>query len=71
MSTTAQPPRFAAHQTLARRIAAGLALALTLGVLAGLDRVADQQYDAALMAQWAAEPADQVVVITAKRLPHA
>jgi hypothetical protein len=66
--TTARIPRFAAEQTFARRIAAGLALVLTMGLLAGLDRVAEAQYDQAMVAQVAQVPADQVVVITAKRL---
>jgi len=66
--TTASTPRFAAEQTSARRIAAGLALALTIGLLAGLDRVAESQYDEAMVAQVAQTPAAQVVVITAKRL---
>ncbi|HEX5686993.1 MAG TPA: hypothetical protein VFY73_23520 [Ideonella sp.] len=60
-------PRLVAHQTAARRVAAGLALVLTLGLMAGLDQVADRQYDNALMAQ-ADEVPTQVVVITAKRL---
>ena len=66
--TTASTPRFAAEQTSARRIAAGLALVLTMGLLAGLDRVAEFQYDEAMVAQVAETPAAQVVVITAKRL---
>jgi len=67
MSTTSTT-RFAAEQTFVRRIAAGLALVLTMGLLVGLDRVADAQYDEAMVAQVAQFPADQVVVITAKRL---
>ena len=67
MSTTSTT-RFAAEQTFVRRIAAGLALALTMGMLVGLDQVADAQYDEAMVAQAAQVPADQVVVITAKRL---
>jgi hypothetical protein len=65
--TTANTPRFAAQETTVRRMAAGLALVLTLGLAAGLDQVADRQYDAALMAQ-ADDAPTQVVVITAKRL---
>ena len=65
--TTANTPRFAAHQTAARRVAAGLALVLTLGLMAGLDKVADRQYDDALMAQ-ADDAPTQVVGVTAKRL---
>lgn len=60
--------RFAAEQSTARRIAAGLALVLTMALVAGLDRVAEAQYDQAMVAQVADTPADQVVVITAKRL---
>jgi hypothetical protein len=66
--STATTPRFAAEQTFARRIAAGLAVVLTIGLVAGLDRVAEAQYDQAMVAQVAETPADQVVVITAKRL---
>jgi hypothetical protein len=69
--STARTPAFVAQQTAARRVAAGLALVLTLGLLAGLDHVADQQYDSALLAQALDTPATQVVVITAKRLHHA
>jgi len=71
MSTTARTPRFISQQTTARRVAAGLALVLTLGLVAALDQVADRQYDNALMAQAAESNAVQVVVITAKRLPRA
>jgi hypothetical protein len=66
--TTASTPRFIAEQTSARGIAAGLALVLTMGLVAGLDRVAEFQYDEAMVAQVAESPAAQVVVITAKRL---
>ena len=66
--TTARTARFAAEQSFARHIAAGLALVLTMGLLAGLDRVAEAQYDNAMIAEVAQTPADQVVVITAKRL---
>ena len=66
--TATSTPRFAAEQSFARRIAAGLALVLTMGLLAGLDRVAEAQYDNAMIAEVAQTPAEQVVVITAKRL---
>ena len=66
--TTARTAHFAAEQSFARRIAAGLALVLTMGLLAGLDRVAEAQYDNAMIAEVAQTPAEQVVVITAKRL---
>lgn len=69
MSTTAHTPRFISEQSTARRVAAGLALVLTLGLLAGLDQVADRQYDNALFAQ--AVESGQVVVVVAKRLPNA
>lgn len=68
--TTAATPRFAANETRARSFAAGLALVLTLGLLASLDQVADRQYDAALMADAASNVPTQLVVITATRLPH-
>ncbi|HJV71276.1 hypothetical protein [Ideonella sp.] len=71
MSTTARTPRFISQQATARRVAAGLAIVLTLGLLAGLDQVADRQYDDALMAQAADAAPAQVVVVTAKRLPRA
>ncbi|MEK8032122.1 hypothetical protein AACH06_14945 [Ideonella sp. DXS29W] len=58
--------RFAAHESTVRRVAAGLALALSLGLMAGLDHVADRQYDEAWLAQSDNAPT-QVVVITAKR----
>ncbi|MGM9488760.1 hypothetical protein [Ideonella sp. YS5] len=66
--TTASTPRFATEQTSARSIAAGLALVLTMGLVAGLDRVAEFQYDEAMVAQAVETSAPQVVVITAKRL---
>jgi len=66
--TTTSTPRFITEQTSARRIAAGLALVLTMGLVAGLDRVAEFQYDEAMVAQVAETQAPQVVVITAKRL---
>jgi hypothetical protein len=69
--TTTATPRFAANETRARSFAAGLALVLTLGLLASLDQVADRQYDAALMANSASDLPTQVVVVTASRLPHA
>lgn len=70
--STAQTPRFVAQLSNARRVAAGLALVLTLGALAALSQLADHQYDSALMAQ-AGDPdsATQVVVITGKRTRHA
>jgi hypothetical protein len=66
--STATAPRFVTQQTTARRVAAGLALVLTMGLVAGLDQLADRQYDNALMAQAADAAPVQVVVITGKRL---
>jgi hypothetical protein len=66
--TTASTPRFAAEQSSVRRVAAGLAIVLTMGLVAGLDRVAEFQYDEAMVAEVAQTPAAQVVVISAKRL---
>lgn len=66
MNTT-DTPRFAAHESAARRVAAGLALVLSLGLMAGLDQVADRQYDQAWLAQ-ADDVPTQVVVVSAKRL---
>lgn len=66
MNTT-DTPRFAAHESAARRVAAGLAMVLSLGLMVGLDQVADRQYDQAWLAQ-ADDVPTQVVVISAKRL---
>jgi hypothetical protein len=52
-----------------RATAFGMALVVTLAVLAGLGGIADQQVDAALLAQ-ARTSATQVVVITGHRLPR-
>lgn len=65
--TTANALHFATHESAFRRIAAGVALALTLGLVAGLDQVADRQYDEAWLNQTDNAPT-QVVVVTAKRL---
>ncbi len=66
---TAATPRFAAQETAVRRLAAGLALVLTLGLVAALGQLADRQYDDALMAQADAAPT-QVVVVHSTRLPR-
>lgn len=63
-------PRFARHESQARRLFAGLAVVVSMGVLASIGQLADSGYDAALMAQADSAPT-QVVVITAKRLPRA
>jgi len=68
--TTAATPLFAANETRVRSLAAGLALVLTLGLVASLNQVADRQYDAALMADAANNVPTQLVVITATRLPR-
>lgn len=59
--------RFAAHETAVRRVAAGLAIVLTLGLLTALDKEADRQYDDAWMSQ-ADDAPTQVVVVTGKRV---
>ncbi|WP_374569390.1 hypothetical protein [Ideonella sp.] len=66
---TAATPRFAAQETAARRLAAGFALVLTLGLVAALGQLADRQYDDALMAQADSAPT-QVVVVHSTRLPR-
>lgn len=63
-------PLFARYESQVRRVFAGLAVVLTLGVLASIGQLADNGYDEALMAQADSAPT-QVVVITAKRLPRA
>jgi hypothetical protein len=68
--TTAATPRFARHESQARRLFAGLALVATLVTGAVVGQLADSGYDAALMAQADLVPT-QVVVVTAKRLPRA
>jgi hypothetical protein len=68
MHTTATP-RFARHESQARRLFAGLALAVTVIVGAGVGQLADSGYDAGLMAQADLAPT-QVVVVTATRLPR-
>lgn len=56
---------------ITRVTAFGLAACVTLAVLGGLDRTADRQYDAALLAQAGSSQPDQLVVVVAKRLPKA
>lgn len=63
----AAQPRFAAEETTVRRLAAGLALVLTMGLVAAMGQLADRQYDDALMAQ-ADDAPTQVVVVHATRL---
>lgn len=67
MQTT---PRFAAAETRIRTAAAGIALALTMGLLGAVSEVADHQYDEALTAA-AADPAPmQFMVIADRVLAH-
>lgn len=63
------PFRFARNESSVRRLAAGCALALTLGLLAALGNVADRQYDDVLMSQ-ADQAPTQVVVVVGKRMPR-
>lgn len=65
----AATPRFAAEETAVRRLAAGFALVLTLGLVAAMGQMADRQYDDALMAQ-ADQAPTQVVVVHSTRLPR-
>lgn len=68
--TTATAPRFVTQQTTARRIAAGLAVVLTLGLMGALDQIADHEYASALTAQADTAPT-HFVLVSAKRLPQA
>lgn len=52
--------RLASSSAVARLIALGLAAAVTLGAMGGVARLADQQYNDALLAQDLSSPADQV-----------
>jgi hypothetical protein len=63
------PARFASHQSTVRRIAAGLALVVTLGLVLGMGALADQSYDRALIAMADSAPT-HVVVVSAPRLVH-
>lgn len=65
MTTT---PRFASRESTVRRIAAGLAMVVTLGIVFGMGALADESYDKVLIAHADKVPV-QVVVITAQRLP--
>jgi hypothetical protein len=69
--STPRTARFTAHDSTARRVAAGLALVLTMGIVATLDQVADRQYDEALMAEVSESTPVQLVIVTASRLPQA
>lgn len=59
-------PRFSSHETAVRRIAAGLAMVVTLGIAMGVAGLADYEYDRMLIAQADSAPA-HVVVVTAAR----
>ncbi|WP_374674707.1 hypothetical protein [Ideonella sp.] len=67
--TTDRTPRFVTALNASRRIAAGLSVALTVMVLAGVGELADQHYDDAVAAAADSRPT-QVVHVTAKRLPR-
>lgn len=60
-------PRFAAIETSVRTAAAGIALALTLGLLGAVSQVADRQYDEALTAA-ATDSMPMQFVVVADRL---
>lgn len=64
MQTT---PRFAATETRVRTAAAGIALALTMGLLGAVSHVADRQYDEALTAA-ANDPTPMQFVVIADRV---
>lgn len=59
---------FAKHESAVRRIAAALAVVVTLGLVSGMGALADREYDDALMAYMADSQPTQVVVVTARRL---
>lgn len=59
--------QFAKHETTVRRMAAALAVVVSLGLISSIGEMADRQYDNALMAQADAMPT-HVVVVTAKRM---
>lgn len=65
MQTT---PRFAAIETRVRTAAAGVALALTLGLLGAVSQVADRQYDEALTAAATDTTPMQFVVVADRML---
>jgi hypothetical protein len=60
------PARFASQQSTVRRIAAGLAMVVTLGIVLGMGALADQSYDRTLMALADSAPT-HVVVVSAPR----
>lgn len=62
-------PRFTSRENAVRRIAAGLAMAVTLGIAMGVAGLADYEYDRMLIAQAGKAPV-QVVVVSAPRLPQ-
>ncbi|MFZ5549380.1 MAG: hypothetical protein ACOZJX_11845 [Pseudomonadota bacterium] len=62
-------PRFSSRENAVRRIAAGLAMAVTLGIAMGVAGLADYEYDRMLIAQADKAPV-QVAVVSAPRLPQ-
>lgn len=60
------PARFASQQSTVRRIAAGLAMVVTLGIVMGVGAIADQEYDKVLIAMADSAPT-HVVVVSASR----
>lgn len=62
-------PRFSSRESAVRRIAAGLAMAVTLGITMGVAGLADYEYDRMLIAQADLAPV-HVVVVSAPRLPQ-
>jgi hypothetical protein len=59
--------RFAKQESTIRRVAAALAVVMSLGLIGSIGEMADRHYDNVLMAQADAMPT-HVVVVTAKRI---
>jgi hypothetical protein len=59
--------RFAKQESTIRRVAAALAVVMSLGLIGSIGEMADRNYDHLLMAQADAMPT-HVVVVTAKRI---
>jgi hypothetical protein len=62
-------PRFSSRENAVRRIAAGLAMVVTVGIAMGVSGLADHEYDRMLIAQADKAPV-HVVVVSAPRLPR-